>query len=142
MNGHYFSKENSIKISRTQNCYKNNDWKKKKTKQNKTNKKKTKQNKTNKQNKTGEKRNKWAPKTKEKWVRLKHSNNIEKKLKRKGKKKEWDNIEKDKRQEKKEKTNQNSMFVVVLGVVLSKTYKEQGSLFSFLFSPQFGEIEI
>ena len=105
-------------------------------------KKKTKQNKKNKQNKTGEKRNKWAPKTKEKWVRLKHSNNIEKKLKRKGKKKEWDNIEKDKRQEKKEKTNQNSSFVAVLGVVLSKTYKEQSSLFSFLFSPQFGEIQI
>ena len=65
-----------------------------------------------------------------------------KKTKKEVEKKERDNIEKGKRQEKKEKTNQNSTFVVVLGVVLSKTYKEQSSLFSFLFSPQFGEIQI
>ena len=54
MNGHYFSKENSTKNSRTQNFYKNNNLKKKKNKN--KNKNKTKQ--TNKQNKTGEKRNK------------------------------------------------------------------------------------
>ena len=72
--------------------------KKKKTKQNKTNKKKTKQNKKNKQNKTGEKRNKWAPKTRE----MSKTQTTLKKTKKEGGKKEWENIEKDKRQETKE----------------------------------------